>query len=269
METRQRIAHVERSSPSVSKAADAFLATVRTEHARVLEVISRASAGLGSEAGQLAVASAGQAQLTRQFFDAQRSILRQRAEADAELADIGSVPSADATQHAAAHEDDLLSTQRQQLSALLDEWWTAECRVRQTVICEAREAVQQYLARLTVGEDHSITLVDAATVQVPSAEPTLPARTSLILDQLETADVGDLQSLLEALIESLDAQPAVRDVTGDLHFVEVAASDEFGQFWTRAAPAPANPRRRWSIPHGVVPVAAAASLLTIAMAWIG
>lgn len=129
--------------------------------------------------------------------------------------------------------------------------------------------------------------VDVATLRGLSAEPTLPAQAAIILDQLETADVGDLQELLGALIElldgpvlsspgpravSIDAQLVVRDLTGDLHFIDVEARDEFGHFWTQRAvraQASARPRRQWSVPQGLVPVAAVAAALTVAMAWIG
>jgi len=66
----------------------AFFETLRTEQLRFLESMAQARASLRQDDGQLAQISATHARLTRQFFDAQRSIMQRRAEADAEVAAI-------------------------------------------------------------------------------------------------------------------------------------------------------------------------------------
>ncbi len=66
----------------------AFFESLRTEQLRFLESMARARASLPQDDGQLAQISATHARLTRQFFDAQRSIMQRRAEADAEVAAI-------------------------------------------------------------------------------------------------------------------------------------------------------------------------------------
>ncbi|MDP2292121.1 MAG: hypothetical protein Q8M22_13100 [Actinomycetota bacterium] len=70
-------------------AADAFLDTLRAEQSRFLEAIARARSLLGHESGQLANVAAVHGRLTRQFFDAQRTIMSRRAELDAEVAAVG------------------------------------------------------------------------------------------------------------------------------------------------------------------------------------
>lgn len=81
METRQRV-----------NDAEAFLAAVRKEQARFIEALGQAAAMLGRESIELERSFAAQTQLTRQFLDAQRSILQLRADTDKELAVIGTVP---------------------------------------------------------------------------------------------------------------------------------------------------------------------------------
>jgi len=70
-------------------AVDSFMDTLRREHERMLQTIGHARSLLGDESGQLAHVAAIQGRLTRQFFDAQRSLLTHRAQADVEVARIG------------------------------------------------------------------------------------------------------------------------------------------------------------------------------------
>ncbi len=65
---------------------DVFFETLQAEQARYLEVVGRARAALTRDAGHLAHVSAIHSRLTRQFFDAQRSLLMHRAEVDAQVA---------------------------------------------------------------------------------------------------------------------------------------------------------------------------------------
>lgn len=260
METRQRV-----------NDADVFLAAVRKEHARFVEALGQAGALLGRGSPQLEHACAAQVQLTRQFLDAQRSILQLRAETDKELALIGAVPGNHAEADGAPHSA-VVVAQRQQLSAVLDQWWADESELRRSVIDKARHAVQTYLAQLAIS--------------TPAADVVLPSTTTRVLADLEVADASDLQALLGELITSLDLAsvnrigvveaveaPAAR--ADDLRFVDAAPSESFTEFWAQresATPsdAPTMPARRWwSLPHAVYPVAAVASALTVAMAWMG
>lgn len=75
-----------------------FFAALRTAQSSFLEAIGRAQADLDRESGQLSHVAAIQGRLTRQFFDAQRSIMMRRAEVDAEVALIGAAAEGQANQ---------------------------------------------------------------------------------------------------------------------------------------------------------------------------
>ncbi|MGB8858832.1 MAG: hypothetical protein WCC60_06230, partial [Ilumatobacteraceae bacterium] len=75
METRQRRHEVQQLTAGAEAEVEQFLTTLRHEQARFLETMAHAGALLGSGAGQLGNVMAIQQRLTRQFFDAQRSIL--------------------------------------------------------------------------------------------------------------------------------------------------------------------------------------------------
>jgi hypothetical protein len=79
----------ERANAALAGDVVAFFETLRDEQVRFLESMARARSVLGGGDGQLAQISAVHGRLTRQFFDAQRLIMQRRAEADAEVARIG------------------------------------------------------------------------------------------------------------------------------------------------------------------------------------
>ncbi len=265
METRQRSSGVDQLARRRVTDADAFLAVVRKEQARFIEALAQAAALLGRESRQLEQSLAAQTQLTRQFLDAQRSILQLRADTDKELALIGTVPG-DRTHAEPPGQEAITTAQKEQLAAVLDQWWVDERELRRAVIDEARRAVRRYLARLEAS--------DAAAVVA------LPTTTTRVLAELDSADAADLHSLLDELIHSLDPTPASTVVSpepvavdpNDLRFIDVGSSEAFVEFW--AAREPTEPvvvaPRRWrALLQAVYPVAAVASLLTVAMAWMG
>ncbi|MBI4935306.1 MAG: hypothetical protein HY828_15600 [Actinobacteria bacterium] len=65
-----------------------YFEVLRSEQSKFLEAVAQARSALGHETGNLSQVSAVQGRLTRQFFDAQRSLLQRRAEIDAEVARI-------------------------------------------------------------------------------------------------------------------------------------------------------------------------------------
>ncbi|MEQ1703383.1 MAG: hypothetical protein ABMA25_25020, partial [Ilumatobacteraceae bacterium] len=80
----------------------AFSESLRREHQRFLSAVGDATARLGHGARALAGTAALQHQLTRQFLDAQRSILLRHAETQAEIQRIERDAEADATAQLAA-----------------------------------------------------------------------------------------------------------------------------------------------------------------------
>ena len=109
METSQRPHVIEELATDPNPEVEAFLDAVKAAQALYLETIRLAHSRLADQ-GQLAHVAATQGRLTRQLFDAQRSILVRRAEIDAEVARIGTqaVQAADdivaAAREAAANE---------------------------------------------------------------------------------------------------------------------------------------------------------------------
>ena len=153
-----------------------YLAVVRREHSRFVEALSAASAHLGRQSAQLAAASSIQVQLTRQFLDAQRSILQLRAETDREIDVIGETPS---DENGRVDSDDLASysRRRSQLTMLLDEWWLDENELRRVVLARARHAVQRYLAELETGAGSAMGALPVTLPRVqPSSSPSLMRR---------------------------------------------------------------------------------------------
>ena len=96
-----------------------------------------------------------QVQLTRQFLDAQRSILQLRAETDREIDAIGETPPRD-DERVDSGNLASYSRRRSQLTMLLDEWWLDENELRRVVLARARHAVQRYLAELETGTGSEI-----------------------------------------------------------------------------------------------------------------
>lgn len=277
METRQPDAPAENLSTGSVAAVEGYLATVRREHSRFVEALSLASAQLGRESTQLAAASSMQVQLTRQFLDAQRSILQFRAESDRELSVIGRTPTDERAASADVDDQGSYSRCRSQLTMLLDGWWLDENELRRVVLARARDAVQRYLAAL-----------EAGAVAAQSSPPALPARAEELLARLDSAESADLVGLLDALIGSLEGSPdalrceavvpslqvatdAVETPTRELRFIEGAPADGFGEFWVHdPAPVATSKWRLWRVfAHAAAPTVVLATMLTAVMAWIG
>ena len=80
---------VERLPADLTADVVAFFDTLRKAQVGFLGTVGQAQSLLGGESGQLAHVVAIQGRLTRQFFDAQRSIMMHRAEVDVAVAHIG------------------------------------------------------------------------------------------------------------------------------------------------------------------------------------
>jgi len=278
METWQSEAPAEQLPAGGAAAIEGYLATVRREHSRFVEALSLAGAQLGRESTQLAAASSMQVQLTRQFLDAQRSILQFRAESDCELSVIGRTPAEEGAAAADVDDHGSFGRCRSQLTMLLDGWWLDENELRRVVLARARDAVQRYLAALEAGANASQSASPAA----------LPALAEQLLTRLDSADPADLVGLLDALIGSLDGtasaapcevpSPSSQVVAGvaerplrELRFIEGAPADGFGEFWVHdPAPVATSKQRRWRVfAQAAAPTVVLATMLTAAMAWIG
>lgn len=225
----------------LSAGVETFFDTIRKEHERFLDQVGRARSLLGHGSGELAEISAIQLRLTRQFLDAQRSILTRRGQVDAEIARFGR----DAAQHAtdvvavararvgddfadqpaasvAANSTTMVgdpfavdsphardgSDFAKQLTSLLEDWWRAEHSEGAKLIERARDraAVRRHLADIEAGEIiHSATPLGDLQPELTARdnEPTsyLPQK---MLAILRTAPHGDLRDLLAALSASLD-----------------------------------------------------------------
>ncbi len=226
---------------------EAFLARLRREQVRFLDAISAARLELYSEPGQLAKAAALQARLTQRFLDAQRSILRGRAEVEAKVARIAEDADADAlggnaqapgaticpeiaeravvvdgtcagaeslaSMVNAAFESDGAQAERQ-LRSLLDDWWRAEgqeCRA-ELDDAHARAAMRLHVARSEAGDVTEDSRAEARDA-VPTIEPVEPAEPAALLPgsllaALDTIDHTGLDQLLVSLLDALGTPSA-------------------------------------------------------------
>jgi hypothetical protein len=172
------IEELDNRSVSCSPPVEAFFARLSYEHTRFLDAVAEAAASLEDEPAGLAEIAARHARLAQQLLDAQRSIMRRKAEVTAIVASISAVASSEARDlvDAAFGEaetmcggvDEILSTgswgmrassQREsatllddarefeeppgaraehQLRALLDEWWIIVQDEAQAEIEDAR-----------------------------------------------------------------------------------------------------------------------------------
>jgi hypothetical protein len=158
-----------------------FASTLRAEHLRHLDAVRRACAILDGHAGRLPALASAHGALTRQWFDAQRSLLGRCAQLDTEAESADQLDS-----RAVGLAEDIAQAQRQ-LTEILDSWWELEnrCLRQSAAAVEAQNAVTLELP-----------IVEAV---VTSA---LPADVFALLD---SADPSSLSSLLDALAASLDA----------------------------------------------------------------
>ena len=240
METRPRPQTLPTVPAPDDGAVEEFFDTVRKEQLRFLDAVAQARTRLGASSSQLAQASAIHGRLARQFFDAQRSILRRRAEVDAQIARVlsgaaddqpvhlGDAPTtrqeiaaltgvlvrtkADAEQLAAVLDaafepDDLDGTAAErELASMLDDWWATENESGRSIVADARAraAVRRHLAALVLVEG-----VSRADSGAPHAAPLAPGFSQHLLSALDAAEVDDLESTLASLACSLDACNAV------------------------------------------------------------
>lgn len=221
--------------PSVR--ASTYLALVGRFHDRFLAALTDARATLGNEPGHLAEVAAQQRRLTAMFLDAQRSILRLWAEADAEVAmilegsiDVPPYGSGTGTEVDAvggggetprgrsdAGHDDL----ERELRSLLDGWWGDERRLGEALVAAARiePAAVASGANGPVVDDRrwapsgfSITAPRIPDVVSTGSHPPSPPAPDLGLAGVERALAGaapsGLLAILDGLIETLAAEEA-------------------------------------------------------------
>ncbi len=237
---------------------EAFLARLRREQVRFLDAISAARLELHSEPGQLAKAAALHARLAQRFLDAQRSILRGRAEADARIARIvedGETADVLASMTNAALESGGAQAERQ-LRSLLDDWWRAERRGT----------------------------VEPTTEAVVPVEPAVMLPGSL-LAALETVDHTGLETLLVSLLDALGDPPTehgfsspttggVGSVASDpapsAESARTLGEDAFDRFWgAGSARWTQRLARNWVVVHVLFPTVTVVAGLALMLAWTG
>lgn len=250
---------------------EAFLATLRREQVRFLDAISAARVELHSEPGQLAKAAALQARLTQRFLDAQRSILRGRAEADAKVARIAE--DAETTDSLAilsnaAFESDGAEAERQ-LRSLLDDWWRAEGQLRGAQVDSCAPA------RGTV---------EPTTESVEPEEPAdvLPGS---LLAALDTIDHTGLETLLVSLLDALgnptrehgpsrsstaEASSVTSDPDPSAESDGTSGQDAFDSFWGAGSTRWTHRvARNWVVAHVLFPTVTVVAGLALVFAWTG
>jgi hypothetical protein len=278
-----------------------FFETLRGAHAHFLETLGQAQSMLDADAGQLAHIAAVQSRLTRNFLDAQRSILMHRAEVDAEVALVGLPERVQATEVVAAAREQAFIDAERELATLLDAWWKSEGEEGRAAIDDAyaRSAMRDHVA---AGESAAATSWSAPqALPVTVAPPTVTSYAvtpdialSQTLAALDTPGSGSLEDLLLSLAEALDepaqaalpisfeapsagAQPV--DLAPPAQLLppkvvpqneEVARAEAFQEFWQAPQPVVVTKRApTWILTQVVVPMAAVTAAVAIVMAWVG
>jgi hypothetical protein len=167
---------------------DAYFAVLRKEQARFLDAIAEARSLLDGSR-RFARATAIHAQLTRRFLDAQRAILKRRAEVEAEMA-LGAIDT-----DFEVHQSDGTEAARQ-LAALLDTWWHAENQTGRKMLDAARGRADECES---VADTKRIHACNAVGVVRLSSE---------MVAALDAADPADLASLLTTLDDLLEPPQA-------------------------------------------------------------
>lgn len=252
----------ERPTLAPSAAVSDFAGALRAEQLRHLDAMRRACAILDGHAGRLPALASAHGALTRQWFDAQRSLLDRCGQIDVEA------ESADQLDLRAAGVADDVARSQQQLSEVLDSWWERENR-RLEECAAVREAQNAETRELPIVEE-----------VITSA---LPAD---LLAMLDSADPARLPSLLDALAASLSpSEPAAAAVPHEAEPDAVLPRD----LEILSDPAPRDPTtslrgarsRRQPSSNGspslvrsvvrniVVPMSTITVVLVALMAWIG
>jgi len=294
METAPMLYHVLNPAADRTAGVDAYLDTLRKEQARFLDAIAGARSLLNGQAGQLPQFAAAQGLLTRQFLDAQRSIMRRRAEIDAEIATIVDEASGLAAGiiDTRSLEPRTTSAQRQ-LAALLDDWWRIENQDRQAVIDAARG---QSTVEPLVGHEVCKTFppplgLPVRDVPIPGQAAPMQSPPSEMLAALESVDPENLLSLLTTLADSLaprsaEIDPREEPPVDDLVIkltpapLGMSAADSFEEFWDELSVVETKEasRRRMSVArralkstaaHVVLPMTVVTSAIVVLMAWVG
>ncbi len=111
--------------PESPRSVEKFLCILADEQARFLRAVGQAAVELGGVSDEMRRAAGEHVHLSQRFLDAQRALLRRRADVEATLTLLdGQVDSA-AIPPRAPVADPLFEQQRAGLSKLLDEWWAA------------------------------------------------------------------------------------------------------------------------------------------------
>jgi hypothetical protein len=298
METAPRLYHVVNSSADGDTGVNAYFETLRREQTRFLEAVERARSLLGSDSGQLAQVTATQGMLTRQFLDAQRSIMKRRAQVDAEVGGIVKEAASLSTVLVGAFEADhpAYTNAQQQLATLLDDWWHAE-NVRGRTVLDAAQAATRHNGQENEAatsqaalpppkpDDECADLAPPVRLapSVPLAPPSLPAPLVITLDD---AKATDLVSLCAGIADSPQSSGATRpdlriapaddlvirlDLPTSVASTRGASEETFGEFWgERRHPRPTGTgTTKWVAAHILLPVTVLTSALCVVMTLIG
>lgn len=139
----------------------AFFETLKSEQTRFLEAIREAGSLLRRESGQLALVAATHSRLTQQFFDAQRSILTQRAEVDAEVARIACAVARNAPTVVADAHDQTASSRTGPLRTQRRRHRTTAAVRSEVTVDDVLRSPRQEIARLGVEVVRTIADVDS------------------------------------------------------------------------------------------------------------
>lgn len=295
MDRARTSATTELDSPraSVTRDVASYLAIVAREQERYLDAVATATALLTDGTGTLPAAAASHVRLTKQFMDAQRSILRSWADTDAKVGRIaettvleaamlgldvgGRLELSTAAEPAAEHD----------LRRLLDRWWeTARAdSVAAIGIAQSESARWLEVARLATAAEHADDPRAAQPCEPEGDQPDiapLPSPLSamfdalhgstlhVVLDQLTGLLTDDVPDLRHAPDDDPDRTPGGSVTSSPAAGVTpVLPPDGFDRFWaSNRAAEPVHPVRH-VVRDAVVPMLLVLVLLVPVLLLIG
>lgn len=266
-----------------------FLTGLAEEQRRYLSSLGELGSGLPGHAADLPVLAAGHARLAREFLDAQRAILRRRAETAADVAAIVStvvgqtlpppapagrvelalpdpVPSEpDATSSSAIADmvdrafEDPTATSERELRELLDGWWARECEEGRALLADAhaRAAAARHLG---------------PPQPAAPAEPPLPVAFAGALDGAES--LGDLLDTLLRVLDSDESRIGALDAEATEETPAVARdardAEHFDRFWKGGSAGHSRGSvGNWLLIQVLFPMVSLVSVLALVLAVVG
>lgn len=280
------IAEWDDHQPDRSRTADDFLACTERASTRYLAEVAGAVSRLGDDDVELRSAANRAVRLTRQFLDAQRTIVLRSADTDGAARRAVETAMLETAVLGASIDDmlefpavDDLGSYDAELRALLEAWWARSADEFDASLTSVRRQCAQWVEVARLASDEAAPSVGqladalpATTVEVArhGASPDLPVEIAALVDGCDPVRLGELLDQLDDVLESRSgsghlAQEPTNHQTGSAP--GSPEGERFAAFW--GAGAAGATARRSVLREAIVPMLLVAALLVVALLGIG